>query len=122
MWAIAKREFFVFFSSGIGYLTIGGYITVTTLFLWFFDTNFNLINAGFADLNSYFCIESMAINVSDSGIVYEKFFGGNANWNPRIIINKTYNPLENYFRKIYRCNAFGADCFFINFYLFFGNI
>jgi len=56
MWAIAKREFFVFFSSGIAYLTIGAYITVTTLFLWFFDTNFNLINAGFADLNSYFVL------------------------------------------------------------------
>ena len=56
MWAIAKRELFIFFSSGIGYLIIGSYITVTTLFLWFFDSDFNLLNAGFADLNSFFVL------------------------------------------------------------------
>ena len=56
MWAITKRELFIFFSSGIGYLIIGAYITVTTLFLWFFDTDFNLFNAGFADLNSFFVL------------------------------------------------------------------
>ena len=56
MWAIAKRELFIFFSSGIGYLIIGAYISVTTLFLWFFDSDFNLLNAGFADLNSFFIL------------------------------------------------------------------
>ena len=56
MWAIAKRELFIFFSSGIGYLIIGAYMTVTTLFLWFLDTDFNLLNTGFADLNSFFVI------------------------------------------------------------------
>ena len=56
MWAIAKRELFIFFSSGIGYLIIGAYMTVTTLFLWFFDTDFNLLNSGFADLNSFFVL------------------------------------------------------------------
>ena len=56
MWTIAKRELFVFFSSGIGYLTLGLFLTLTTLFLWFFDTDFNLLNAGFADLNSFFVL------------------------------------------------------------------
>ena len=56
MWAITKRELFIFFSSGIGYLIIGAYISVTTLFLWFFDSDFNLLNAGFADLNGFFIL------------------------------------------------------------------
>tara|TARA_B100000941_G_scaffold288981_1_gene267016 strand:+ start:441 stop:1181 length:741 start_codon:yes stop_codon:yes gene_type:complete len=56
MWVIAIRELFIFFSSGIGYLTLGAYLTVTTLFLWFFDTDFNIINTGFADLNSFFVL------------------------------------------------------------------
>jgi ABC-2 type transport system permease protein len=56
MWVIAKRELFIFFSSGIGYLTLGVYLTISTLFLWFFDTDFNILNAGFADLNSFFVL------------------------------------------------------------------
>ena len=56
MWNIAKRELYVFFSSGIGYLTLGLFLTLSTLFLWFFDTDFNLLNAGFADLNSFFTL------------------------------------------------------------------
>ena len=56
MWVIAKRELFIFFSSGIGYLTSGIYLTVSTLFLWFFVTDFNILNAGFADLNSFFVL------------------------------------------------------------------
>ena len=56
MWAIAKRELFIFFSGEIGYLIMGAFITVSTLFLWFFDTDFNLLNSGFADLNSFFVL------------------------------------------------------------------
>ena len=56
MWVIAKRELLIFFSSGIGYLTLGAYLTVNTLFLWFFDTDFNILNTGFADLNSFFVL------------------------------------------------------------------
>ena len=56
MWVIAKRELFIFFSSGIGYLTLGTYLTLNTLFLWFFDTDFNILNTGFADLNSFFVL------------------------------------------------------------------
>ncbi len=56
MWALVKREWFVFFSSPIGYLSLGFFLTLSTLFMWFFDTDYNLLNAGFADLNSFFTI------------------------------------------------------------------
>lgn len=56
MWALVKREWFVFFSTPVGYLILGFFLTLSTLFLWFLDTDFNLLNAGFADLNSFFVL------------------------------------------------------------------
>jgi ABC-2 type transport system permease protein len=56
MWALIKREWFVFFSTPLGYLSLGFFLTLSTLFLWFLDTDFNLLNAGFADLNAFFVL------------------------------------------------------------------
>ena len=56
MWALVKREWFVFFSTPLGYLTLFFFLTLSTLFLWFLDTDFNLLNAGFADLNGFFVL------------------------------------------------------------------
>ena len=54
MWALVKKEWFVFFSTPLGYLSLGVFLTLSTLFLWFLDTDFNLISAGFADINPFF--------------------------------------------------------------------
>ena len=56
MWALVKKEWFVFFSTSLGYLSLAFFLTLSTLFLWFLDTDFNLINAGFADLNPFFVL------------------------------------------------------------------
>ena len=56
MWALVKKEWFVFFSTPLGYLSLVFFLTLSTLFLWFLDTDFNLINAGFADLNPFFVL------------------------------------------------------------------
>jgi len=54
MFAILKKELTLFFSSAIGYLVISIFLIITGLFLWVFNSDFNLLNAGFADLNSFF--------------------------------------------------------------------
>lgn len=51
---ILKKEFNSFFASPIAYLVIGVFLVVNGLFLWVFDDDFNILNAGFADLNSFF--------------------------------------------------------------------
>ena len=56
MWTIANRELNLFFSSAIGYLTLGLFLTISTLFVWFFDTEFNALNSGFADMNVFFTL------------------------------------------------------------------
>lgn len=54
MIAIIKREINSFFSGTIGYLVIGIYLIINGLFLWAFKGNFNILDAGFAELTSYF--------------------------------------------------------------------
>ena len=54
MTAILKKEIQSFFSSPIGYLVIGLFLTVTALFLWVFEGPFNIPESGFADLAPFF--------------------------------------------------------------------
>ncbi len=56
MLAILKKEFNSFFTSPVGYLVIIVFLVVNGLFLWVFKGNFNILDAGFADLNSFFLI------------------------------------------------------------------
>jgi len=49
-----KKELHTFFSSPIGYLVIALFVIFNGLFLFIFQTEFNILNAGFADLNSFF--------------------------------------------------------------------
>jgi len=51
---ILKKEFNSFFSSPIAYLVIGVFLLINGLFLWIFKDDFNILNAGFADLNPFF--------------------------------------------------------------------
>ena len=56
MISIFKKEFNSFFASPVAYLVIGVFLLVNGLFLWVLKDNFNILNAGFADLNSFFYI------------------------------------------------------------------
>ena len=49
-----KKELHTFFASPIGYLVIALFLLFNGLFLFVFKTDFNILNAGFADLNPFF--------------------------------------------------------------------
>tara|TARA_R110002124_G_C8974716_1_gene515957 strand:- start:117488 stop:118201 length:714 start_codon:yes stop_codon:yes gene_type:complete len=54
MLTLIKREINSFFSSPIGYLVVAIFLVINGLFLWVFSGNFNILDAGFADLSSFF--------------------------------------------------------------------
>jgi len=56
MLAVLKKELNSFFASPIGYLVIAVFLVINGLYLWIFKGDFNILNAGFADLNSFFFI------------------------------------------------------------------
>ena len=56
MIAILRKEFNSFFASPIAYLVIGVFLLINGLLLFLFKDDFNILNAGFADLNSFFFV------------------------------------------------------------------
>ncbi len=56
MIAILKKELNAFFATPIGYLVVAVFLLLNGLFLWVFQGEFNILNAGFADLNAFFFI------------------------------------------------------------------
>jgi len=54
MFSILKKEFNSFFASTMAYLVIGVFLLINGLFLWIFKSDFNILNAGYSDLNSFF--------------------------------------------------------------------
>lgn len=54
MFAILKKEFNSFFASPIAYLVIGVFLLINGLFLFVFNDDFNILNAGFADITPFF--------------------------------------------------------------------
>ena len=56
MLAILKKEINAFFSSPIGYLVIGVFLVLTSLFLWIFEGDYNILDNGFASLSDFFTL------------------------------------------------------------------
>lgn len=56
MKAILIKEIQLYFGSAIGYLVIGLFLLFCGLFLWVFDNQYNILNAGFADLTPFFTL------------------------------------------------------------------
>ncbi len=54
MWTLYKKELRAFFSSIIGYLTIGVFLVLTGLTLWVFKGDFNILDYGYAGLDGLF--------------------------------------------------------------------
>ena len=75
MLAIFKKEFNSFFTSTIAYLTIGIFLLINGLFLWVFDDGFNILNAGFADLTSFFYLAPWILIFLIPAITMKTFAG-----------------------------------------------
>lgn len=56
MIALLKKELNAFFATPIGYLVVAVFLLLNGVFLWVFNGEFNILNAGFADLNAFFFI------------------------------------------------------------------
>ena len=56
MWAIYRKEINSFFATPLAYLIIGIFLILCGLFLWVFSGPFNILDYGFADMNSFFLL------------------------------------------------------------------
>ena len=56
MYALFKKEISNFLSSLIGIMVIVVFLLITGLFLWVFQSDFNVLNFGYANLDSLFVL------------------------------------------------------------------
>ena len=56
MYALFKKEISNFLSSLIGIMVIVVFLLITGLFLWVFQSDFNVLNYGYANLDSLFVL------------------------------------------------------------------
>ena len=56
MLKIFKKELANYFSGYMAYIVASAFVLICTLFLWFFDNEFNIFNIGTATLSSFFFI------------------------------------------------------------------
>lgn len=56
MFQIFKKEIFHYFTSYMTYISASAFVLICSLFLWFFDNEFNIFNIGTATLSSFFFI------------------------------------------------------------------
>ena len=56
MFAVLKKEINSFFASPIGYLVIGMFLVINSLFLWVFKGGYNIFDSGFANLSPFFSL------------------------------------------------------------------
>lgn len=54
MWGIYRREINSFFHTPLGYTLLGTFAVLNGLLLWVFPSNFNILEAGFGDINLFF--------------------------------------------------------------------
>jgi len=79
MKAILIKEINSFFTSPIAYLVIGFFLLINGLFLWVFDDDFNILNAGFADVSPFFYLTPWVLLFLIPAITMKSFADENNN-------------------------------------------
>jgi len=105
MWTIFKKEFSNFYLGLTAYLSAATFVIVSTLFLWFFDNEFNVFNTGNASLSSFFFIGPwiflFMIPALTMKLIAEEYANGTLLWlftlpikNNQIILGKYFAVLS----------------------------
>ncbi|MDA8877173.1 ABC transporter permease subunit [Flavobacteriaceae bacterium] len=94
MWSIAKRELHFYFSNLTGYLVIGSYLLINTLFLWFFDTPFQLLNSGFGDLTPFFEMSPWLLLLLIPALSMRSFSEERTTGTLELLLTKPLRPVE----------------------------
>jgi len=103
MWIIAKKEINDFFSSWVGYTIITVFLTTATLFTWVLDNQFNLLNAGFADLNTFFSLSPIILIFLLPAICIKSFSNELKTGTIEILFSKPIKNIELVLGKFIGC-------------------
>jgi len=103
MLALLNKELSNFFSSIVGYIVIIIFLLITSLFLWAFPNDFNILNFGYAQIDGLFLIAPYVFLFLIPAISMRSFADENKSGTIEILLTKPISDLNIIFAK------FGAN-------------
>ena len=73
MWALYRKEVSSFLSSIIGYVVIGIFLAVTSVFLWFAEAGTNILSGGYANIDGLFVLAPWVLLILIPAITMRSF-------------------------------------------------
>lgn len=73
MWALYRKEVSSFLSSIIGYVVIGIFLSITSVFLWIADFGTNILTGGYANLDGLFAMAPWVLLILIPAITMKSF-------------------------------------------------
>jgi len=94
MFTLLKKEINSFLNSLIGYIVICVFLIITGLFLWVFNTDFNIINYGYAGLDGFFMLAPFVFLFLIPAITMRSFAEEKKTGTVEIILTKPLTDLK----------------------------
>ncbi|MFA8451102.1 MAG: gliding motility-associated ABC transporter permease subunit GldF [Bacteroidales bacterium] len=99
MRALFKKEILSFFNSLIGYIVIGVFLLVNSLFLWVLPTETNILNFGYANLDSLFLIGPFVFMFLIPAITMRSFSDEKKSGTIELLVTRPLSDLQIVFGK-----------------------
>src|SRR5690606_11790616 len=94
MFAILKKEIQSFFTSPIGYLVIALFLVLNGLFLWLFNSDFNILESGFADMTPFFLLAPWILIFLVPAVTMRSFSDEKKQGTLELLVTKPLSPLQ----------------------------
>ncbi len=94
MWAIFSKEFQTFFSSATAYVVMSLFLIINWLFLWMLDTDFNILQSGYADLQPFFFMSAYFLFFLIPAVTMQAFVSEKNYGTMEILKTKPITPLS----------------------------
>ncbi len=94
MYSLLKKELSVFFGSLIGYLVIGIFLLLNSLYLWVFESDMNVLDMGYANLDGFFFIAPYMFLFLSSAITMKMFADEERNGTMELLFTHPMTSLQ----------------------------
>ncbi|MDR0970013.1 MAG: gliding motility-associated ABC transporter permease subunit GldF [Lentimicrobiaceae bacterium] len=103
MYALFKKEISSFLSSLIGIMVIAVFVLITGLFLWVFQSDFNILNFGYANLDGLFILAPFVFLFLVPAITMRSFSEEKRTGTIELLLTKPLSDLQIILAKFFAC-------------------
>jgi ABC-2 type transport system permease protein len=103
MWALYRKEISSFLSSIIGYVVIGIFLSITSIFLWSADFGTNIMTGGYANLDGLFSLAPWVFLILIPAITMRSFAEERNTGTFELLFTKPISDISIILAKFFAC-------------------